>query len=238
MCDRGRLCVIRVRAALSCAGEAGSDRSCFAPGSIDYLAGHGREFGAMGAPDSDELSDPAAHCDNADFLDGRSPRAHGQATASLVAHGPALATASRGRSNTCWPAERGTLCRSSVLGPRPALSGLPAGVQMGSEPAVFAARVLVKRLDEAVIPGVLIVLSCASTSVLLTVFAVALAQQPKVRRTLLKEIADYQANAEARALAAEQPAAQTALTARANSPPQASPQAPRRDGPNTPSPEP
>ena len=40
--------------------------------------------------------------------------------------------------------------------------------------------------------------------VLLTVFAVALAQQPEVRRTLLKEIADYQANAESRALAAEQ----------------------------------
>jgi hypothetical protein len=28
------------RAPGSCAGEAGSDRSCFAPGSIDYLAGH------------------------------------------------------------------------------------------------------------------------------------------------------------------------------------------------------
>jgi hypothetical protein len=36
---------------------------------------------------------------------------------------------------------------------------------------------------------------------------VALAQQPKVRRTLQKEIADYTANAEARALAAEQAAA-------------------------------
>jgi hypothetical protein len=43
--------------------------------------------------------------------------------------------------------------------------------------------------------------------VLLTVFAVALSQQPKVRRTLQKEIADYQANAEARAFAAEQAAA-------------------------------
>jgi hypothetical protein len=45
--------------------------------------------------------------------------------------------------------------------------------------------------------------------VLLTVFAVALAHQPKVRRTLQKEIADYQANAEARAFAAEQAAAVT-----------------------------
>ena len=73
------------RAALSCAGEAGSDRYCFAPGSIDYLAGHDREFGAVGAPDSDELSDPAAHCDNADFLEGGYPRTRDQATASLVA---------------------------------------------------------------------------------------------------------------------------------------------------------
>ena len=73
------------RAALSCAGEAGSDRSCFAPASIDYLAGHDREFGAVGAPDSDELSDPAAHCDNADFLEGGYPRTRDQATDSLVA---------------------------------------------------------------------------------------------------------------------------------------------------------
>jgi hypothetical protein len=81
---------------------------------------------------------------------------------------------------------------------------------------VLAARALIERLGEAVIPGVLIVLSCISMWVLLTVFAVALAQQPKVRRTLQKEIADYQANAEARALAAEQAAAKTALTASAS----------------------
>jgi len=73
------------RAALSCAGDAGSYPHCFAPASIDYLAGHDREFGAVGAPDSDELSDPAAHCDNADFLEGRYPRTRDQATASLVA---------------------------------------------------------------------------------------------------------------------------------------------------------
>ena len=78
---------------------------------------------------------------------------------------------------------------------------------------VLAARALVERLGEAFIPGLLIVLSCASMWVLLTVFAVALAQRPKVRRTVQKEIADYQANAEARALAAEQAAAKTALTA-------------------------
>jgi hypothetical protein len=75
---------------------------------------------------------------------------------------------------------------------------------------VFAARALTERLGEAFIPGVLIVLSCLSMWVLLTVFAVALAQQPKVRRTLQKEIADYTANAEARAFAAEQAAAATA----------------------------
>jgi hypothetical protein len=69
---------------------------------------------------------------------------------------------------------------------------------------VFAARALTERLGTAIIPGILIVLSCISMWVLLTVFAVALAQQPKVRRTLQKEIADYQANAEAQAFAAEQ----------------------------------
>jgi hypothetical protein len=54
--------------------------------------------------------------------------------------------------------------------------------------------------------------------ILLTVFAVALAQQPKVRRTLQKEIADYQANAEARALAAEQAAAAAAPVTAARRP--------------------
>jgi hypothetical protein len=79
---------------------------------------------------------------------------------------------------------------------------------------VLAARALTERLGEAFIPGVLIVLSCLSYWVLLTVFAVALAQQPKVRRTLQKEIADYTANAEARAFAAEQAAAtKAAMTA-------------------------
>ena len=72
------------RAALACAGGAGSDAFCFAPGSIDYLAGHGRESGLL-APDSDELSDPAAHCDNADFLQGGYPHTRDQATATLVA---------------------------------------------------------------------------------------------------------------------------------------------------------
>lgn len=75
---------------------------------------------------------------------------------------------------------------------------------------VFAAQALTQRLGTAIIPAILIVLSCISMWVLLTVFAVALAQQPKVRRTLQKEIADYQANAEARAFAAEQATARAA----------------------------
>ena len=75
---------------------------------------------------------------------------------------------------------------------------------------VFAARALTERLGTAIIPAILIVLSCIGMWVLLTVFAVALAQQPKVRRTLQKEIADYHANAEARAFAAEQAAAAAA----------------------------
>ena len=58
------------RAALACAGEGGAEPNCFEPRTIDYLAGHDREFGAVGAPDNDELSNPAAHCDNADFLAG------------------------------------------------------------------------------------------------------------------------------------------------------------------------
>jgi hypothetical protein len=75
---------------------------------------------------------------------------------------------------------------------------------------VLAARALTERMGQAFIPGLLIVLSCLSMWLLLTVFAVALAQQPRIRRTLQKEIADYQANAEASALAAEQAAAATA----------------------------
>ncbi|MCE3553232.1 hypothetical protein LWC33_17430 [Pseudonocardia sp. RS11V-5] len=72
------------RAALSCAGDARSDPDCFEPTTMDYLAGHGHEFGAVGSPDRDELSDPAAHCDGADYVAGPYPRTRMQATASLV----------------------------------------------------------------------------------------------------------------------------------------------------------
>ena len=72
------------RAALACEGSAGSTMACFEPRSIDYLAGHDREFGAIGAPDSDELSDPAAHCDNADFHASEYPQTRDQATAAVM----------------------------------------------------------------------------------------------------------------------------------------------------------
>jgi hypothetical protein len=73
------------RAALACAegADAGSGSGCFEPRSADYLAGHGREFGAVGAPDSDEMADPAAHCDGADFVAGDYPRTREAATAEL-----------------------------------------------------------------------------------------------------------------------------------------------------------
>jgi len=72
------------RAALACPNGSGSDGICFEPSSLDLLAGHGREFGAVGAPDSDELSNPAAHCDNADFLAGSYPHTRRSATDVLM----------------------------------------------------------------------------------------------------------------------------------------------------------
>ena len=72
------------RAALACVGSAGSTMACFELRSIDYLAGHDREFGAIGAPDRDELSNPTAHCDNADFHAGEYPHTRDQATAAVV----------------------------------------------------------------------------------------------------------------------------------------------------------
>jgi hypothetical protein len=72
------------RAALSCASETSSHDDCFEPRSMDLLAGHDREFGAVGAPDSDEIFDPSAHCDNADYLEGNYPRTRELATAGLL----------------------------------------------------------------------------------------------------------------------------------------------------------
>jgi len=76
---------------------------------------------------------------------------------------------------------------------------------------VFAAQELTERLGNALIPAVLIVLSSAFMWILLTVLAVALSQQPKIRRTMQKEITDYKANAEMKAF--EQEAADEAAAA-------------------------
>ena len=51
-------------------------------------------------------------------------------------------------------------------------------------------------------PPILVVLSSVAMWLLLTIFAVALSQQPKIRRALMREIADYNSNAEGRAFAA------------------------------------
>ena len=66
---------------------------------------------------------------------------------------------------------------------------------------VFAAREMASRLGQVVIPVILVMLSSVVMWLLLTVFAVALSQQPKVHRALLREIADYNSTAEARAFA-------------------------------------
>ena len=76
---------------------------------------------------------------------------------------------------------------------------------------VFAAQELAARLGSVVIPAILVVLSSAGMWLLLTVFAIALAQQPKIRGVLMREISDYTSNAEAHAFAEE--AARTASTA-------------------------
>jgi len=68
---------------------------------------------------------------------------------------------------------------------------------------VFAAQQLAERLGGVVIPVVLVILSSLAMWFLLTIFAMALAQQPKIRRALMREIADYTSNAEAQAYAEE-----------------------------------
>jgi hypothetical protein len=68
---------------------------------------------------------------------------------------------------------------------------------------VFAAQQLAERLGSVVIPAILVILSSLAMWFLLTIFAMALAQQPKIRRGLMREIADYGSNAEARAYADE-----------------------------------
>jgi hypothetical protein len=74
------------RLALACPAGVPSDGSCFEPRSLDQVAGRSGTFGAVGAPDVDEILTPAAHCDDADFLDVAGyPRSRAQATTQLRA---------------------------------------------------------------------------------------------------------------------------------------------------------
>ena len=71
------------RAAVACPAGTDSAGDCFEPRSVDQLAGHGKTFGAVGSPDSTEISDPGAHCDDADFLVGGYPQTRDEATTRL-----------------------------------------------------------------------------------------------------------------------------------------------------------
>lgn len=76
------------RAALACPSGQKSNGDCFEPKSIDQLAGKQGTFGAVGAPDipvGGEVFNPAAHCDDADFLTGPYRRTRNQATGQLQA---------------------------------------------------------------------------------------------------------------------------------------------------------
>jgi hypothetical protein len=71
------------RAAVAC-HDGGDKDDCFQPRSIDQLAGDGQQFGAVGSPDLTESLNPAAHCDDADFLGGGYPQTREQATTNLL----------------------------------------------------------------------------------------------------------------------------------------------------------
>ncbi len=78
------------RAALACPEDKPSDGTCFEEDSIDVLAGYRGYLGGVNAPDSwfygGELSNPNAHCDNADYIraedNGGRPYARTRAQAS------------------------------------------------------------------------------------------------------------------------------------------------------------
>jgi hypothetical protein len=72
------------RAAVACPAGTDSNDDCFEARSVDQLAGHGKGFGAVGSPDLTEVSNPAAHCDDADFLAGDYPQTRDAATAALL----------------------------------------------------------------------------------------------------------------------------------------------------------
>jgi hypothetical protein len=60
---------------------------------------------------------------------------------------------------------------------------------------------MAQRLGSALLPAIIVVVSSVGMWILLTIAAVALSQQPKIRRTLMKELANYESNAEAQAQA-------------------------------------
>jgi hypothetical protein len=72
------------RAALACTADGAPEDGCFGPRSMDQLAGNGTGFGAVGAPDRTEVSVPAAHCDDADFVPGGYPQSREDATVRLL----------------------------------------------------------------------------------------------------------------------------------------------------------
>jgi hypothetical protein len=72
------------RAALDCAADGSPEGDCFKTLSMNQLAGHGTGFGAVGAPDRTEVSVPAAHCDDADFVPGDYPHSRDDATVRLL----------------------------------------------------------------------------------------------------------------------------------------------------------
>lgn len=74
------------RAALACGATAAPAR-CFETRSILSLAGGPGAFGGVGSPDSDEVFNPDAHCDDADYLPDTPdyPQTREQATAQLIA---------------------------------------------------------------------------------------------------------------------------------------------------------
>jgi hypothetical protein len=56
---------------------------------------------------------------------------------------------------------------------------------------VFAAREWADRLGSAVLPAIFVIVSSTAMWLLLTIVAVALSQQPKIRRALMRELADH-----------------------------------------------
>jgi hypothetical protein len=76
------------RASLGCA-SAGAIADCFQPRSLDQVAGKQGTFGAVGSPDNPltgELFNSAAHCDNADYVEGPEyrPEDRQRATTALL----------------------------------------------------------------------------------------------------------------------------------------------------------